>query len=211
MKIKSVIRNSTITKWLSFYEKHIFDFTTSFCATVVFLRYFGFKCLCLTYDYQMVGTLRFFFFFLANMFHELFHCWISKRGHTFVTSAWKGAWGVRVLKFPLHMFMDSIVFKNVSNNKSMVYLCGCAFWLVETLWLVENIISECLNYSSIVSKDSMNRFNEMFSLARMLAVMHRGFLTPHPRVAPKMLILNRVKMRSSILQNNNIKQKANWR
>ena len=122
-----------------------------------------------------------------------------------------GGKGVRVLKFPLHMFMDSIVFKNVSNNKSMVYLCGCAFWLVETLWLVENIISECLNYSSIVSKDSMNRFNEMFSLARMLAVMHRGFLTPHPRVAPKMLILNRVKMRSSILQNNNIKQKANWR
>lgn len=122
-----------------------------------------------------------------------------------------GGGGVRVLKFPLHMFMDSIVFKNVSNNKSMVYLCGCAFWLVETLWLVENIISECLNYSSIVSKDSMNRFNEMFSLARMLAVMHRGFLTPHPRVAPKMLILNRVKMRSSILQNNNIKQKANWR
>ena len=211
MKIKSLIRNSTITKWFSFYEKHIFDFTTSFCATAFFLRYFGFKCLCLTYDYQMVGTLRFFFFFLTNVFHELFHCWISKRGHTFVTSTWKGAWGVRVLKFPLHMFMDSIVFKNVSNNKSMVYLCGCAFWLVETLWQVENIISECLNYSSIVSKDSMNRFNEMFSLARMLAVMHRGFLTPHPRVAPKMLILNRVKMRSSILQNNNIKQKANWR
>ena len=176
MKIKSVIRNSTITKWFSFYEKHIFDFTTSFCATVVFLRYFGFKCLCLTYDYQMVGTLRFFFFFffffLTNVFHELFHCWISKRGHTFVTSTWKGAWGVRVLKFPLHMFMDSIVFKNVSNNKSMVYLCGCAFWLVET------IISECLNYSSIVSKSSMNSFNEMFSLTRMLAVMHRGFLTP---------------------------------
>ena len=115
----------------------------------------------------------------------------------------EGDVGVRVLKFPLHVFNDSIVFKNVSNNKSMVYICGCAFWLLET------IISECLNYSSIVSKRSMNSFNEMFSLVRMLAVMHRGFLTPHPRVASKMLILNRVKIHSSILQNNNIEQKTN--
>ena len=36
MKFKSLIHNRTITKWFSFYEKHILDFTTMFCGTALF-------------------------------------------------------------------------------------------------------------------------------------------------------------------------------
>ena len=36
MKFKSLIHNRTITKWFSFYEKHILDFTAMFCGTALF-------------------------------------------------------------------------------------------------------------------------------------------------------------------------------
>ena len=46
MNIKSLIRNCTIKKCFSFYEKHIFNFTTIFCNILHFIfQCFGSTCL----------------------------------------------------------------------------------------------------------------------------------------------------------------------
>ena len=93
MKFKSLIRNSTITKWFSFYKKHILDFTAVFCGTALFynsmLWFSGFD-LSLNLNRWLKLALLWIFMFFDKYILWIIAWWNSKRNHTFLTSTRKG-------------------------------------------------------------------------------------------------------------------------